>query len=128
MVIGFKATIMSPPHFGGEAYCFCPVHPHMVSLLPTKFHEILFSSFRGVALTNCVTDRWMNRTKTICLPTKVGGRHNSGFKTNTWSLVLKPLLCLPPTLVGRHIVFVLFIHLSVTQFVSATPLKLQNKI
>jgi hypothetical protein len=24
-----------------------------VSLLPTKFHEILFSSFRGVALTNC---------------------------------------------------------------------------
>jgi hypothetical protein len=39
----------------------------MVSLLPTKFHEILFC--RGVALTNCVTDR----TKTICLPTKVGG-------------------------------------------------------
>jgi hypothetical protein len=25
----------------------------MVSLLPTKFHEILFSSFRGVALTSC---------------------------------------------------------------------------
>jgi hypothetical protein len=25
----------------------------MVSLLPTKFHEILFRSFRGVALTNC---------------------------------------------------------------------------
>ena len=25
----------------------------MVSLLFTKFHEILFSSFRGVALTNC---------------------------------------------------------------------------
>ena len=24
----------------------------MVSLLPTKFHEILFSSFRGVALTD----------------------------------------------------------------------------
>jgi hypothetical protein len=23
----------------------------MVSLLPTKFHEIVFSSFRGVALT-----------------------------------------------------------------------------
>jgi hypothetical protein len=41
---------------------------HVVSLLPTQFHEILFSSFRGVALTNCVTDR----TKTICLPTKVG--------------------------------------------------------
>ena len=29
----------------------------MVSLLSTKFHEILFSSFRGVALTNCMTDR-----------------------------------------------------------------------
>jgi hypothetical protein len=25
----------------------------MVSLLSTKFHEILFSSFRGVALTSC---------------------------------------------------------------------------
>ena len=42
----------------------------MVSLLPIKFHEILFSSFRGVALTNCVTDRRTDRTKTICLPTK----------------------------------------------------------
>ena len=45
----------------------------MVSLLSTKFHEILLSSFRGVALTNCVTDRQTDRTKTICLPTKVGG-------------------------------------------------------
>ena len=49
----------------------------MVSLLPTKCHEILFSSFRGVALTNYVTDRrtdgQTDRTKTICLPTKVGG-------------------------------------------------------
>ena len=45
----------------------------MMPLLPTKFHEILFSGFRGVALTNCVTDRRTNRTKTICLPTKVGG-------------------------------------------------------
>ena len=43
----------------------------MVSLLPTKFHEILFSSFRGVALTNCYGQT--DRTKTICLPTKVGG-------------------------------------------------------
>ena len=33
----------------------------MVSLLPTKIHEILFSSFRGVALTNCVTDRRTDR-------------------------------------------------------------------
>jgi hypothetical protein len=47
----------------------------MVSLLPTKFHEILLCSFRGVALTNCdgQTDRQTDRTKTICLPTKVGG-------------------------------------------------------
>jgi hypothetical protein len=29
----------------------------MVSLLPIKFHEMLFSRFRGVALTNCLTDR-----------------------------------------------------------------------
>jgi hypothetical protein len=53
----------------------------MVSLLPTKFNEILFSSFRGVALTNCVTDRQTDRqtdrTKTICLPTKVGGDINT---------------------------------------------------
>ena len=53
----------------------------MVSLLTTKFHEILFSSFRGVALTNCVTDRQTDGrmdgqtdgTRTICLPTKVWG-------------------------------------------------------
>jgi hypothetical protein len=32
----------------------------------------------------------------------------------------------PPTLVGRHIVFVLYVCPS--QFVSATPLKLQNRI
>ena len=53
---------------------------HMVSLLSTKFHEILFSSFRGVALTNCVmnrrTDGQTDRTKTIYLPTKVGGDIN----------------------------------------------------
>ena len=30
-------------------------------ILPTKFHEILFSSFRGVALTNCVMDRRTDR-------------------------------------------------------------------
>ena len=42
----------------------------MVSLLPTKFHEILFSSFKGVVLTNC--DGQTDRTKTICLPIKVG--------------------------------------------------------
>ena len=38
----------------------------------------------------------------------------------------------PPTLVGRHIVFVLSVclsvRLSITQFVSATPLKLLNRI
>ena len=33
----------------------------MVSLQSTKFHEILVSSFRGVALTNCVTDRRTDR-------------------------------------------------------------------
>ena len=30
----------------------------MVSLLPTKFHEILFSSFRGVALTSCFSSKF----------------------------------------------------------------------
>jgi hypothetical protein len=72
----------------------------MVSLLSTKFHEILFSSFRGVALTNCVTDRQTDRrtdgqtdrTKTICLPTKVGGDikiTNFIFGTNAKSMNLR---------------------------------------
>jgi hypothetical protein len=50
----------------------------MVSLLPTKFHEIMFSSFRGVALINCVTDRWTDRRtgqKQYVFPPK-WGRHN----------------------------------------------------
>ena len=29
-------------------------HLHIMSFITTKFHEILFSGFRGVALTNCV--------------------------------------------------------------------------
>jgi hypothetical protein len=46
----------------------------MVSLLPTKFHEILFSSFRGVALTNCQTNgRTDGQDKNNMSPTKVGG-------------------------------------------------------
>jgi hypothetical protein len=47
----------------------------MVSLLPTKFHEILFNSFRGVALTNCdrQTDgRTEGQDKNNTSPTKVG--------------------------------------------------------
>ena len=36
-----------------------------------EFHEVLFSSFRAVALTNCVTDRRTGQKQ--CLPTKVGG-------------------------------------------------------
>jgi hypothetical protein len=57
----------------------------MVSLLPTKFHEILFSSFRGVALTNCVTDRWTDeqtdrwtdgQDKNNMSPHQSGARHN----------------------------------------------------
>ena len=62
----------------------------MVFLLSTKFHEILFSSFRGVALTNCVTDGQTDRQtdrqtdgrtdgqdKNNMSPHKSGGRHNS---------------------------------------------------
>ena len=46
----------------------------MMPLLPTKFHEILFSSFRGVALTNCVTDRRTDgQDKNNMSPTKVVG-------------------------------------------------------
>ena len=43
-------------------------------LLPTTFHEILFSIFRGVALTNCVMDRRTDeQDKNNMSPTKVGG-------------------------------------------------------
>ena len=46
----------------------------MVSLLSTKFHEILFSSFGGVALTNCVTDRRTDgQDKNNMSPHKCGG-------------------------------------------------------
>jgi hypothetical protein len=36
---------------------------HMVSLLPTKFHEILFSSFRGVALKSCFSSKFREMSK-----------------------------------------------------------------
>jgi hypothetical protein len=44
----------------------------MLSLLSTKFHEILFSSFRGVALTNCVKDRRTGQEQYVS-PPKWGG-------------------------------------------------------
>jgi hypothetical protein len=47
----------------------------MVSLLPSKFHEILFGSFRGVALTNCVTDRRTGQKQYVSPPK--WGRHNN---------------------------------------------------
>ena len=57
----------------------------MVSLLPTKFHEILFSSFRGVALTNCdgQTDRQTDgHDKNNMSPHKsVGGGGGGGRET-----------------------------------------------
>ena len=62
----------------------------MVSLLSTKFHEILFSSFRGVALTNCVKDRTDGQTdrrtgqKQYC-----GGRHNISYLTSQLPVVTK---------------------------------------
>ena len=53
----------------------------MVSLLSTKFHGILFSSFRGVALTNCVMDRRTDgQDKNNMSPHKSGGRHNNNNK------------------------------------------------
>jgi hypothetical protein len=49
---------------------------HMVSLLSTKFHEILFISFRGVVPTNCD-----GQDKNNLSPHKSGGRHNSSETT-----------------------------------------------
>ena len=60
----------------------------MVSLIPTKFHEILFSSFRGVALTNCVTDRQTGQKQYVS-PTKWGGdiitNKYTHIQSNLWS-------------------------------------------
>ena len=51
---------------------------HMVSLIPTNFHEIMFSSFRGVALRNCVTDRRTDgQDKNNMSPHQSGGRDNN---------------------------------------------------
>jgi hypothetical protein len=67
---------------------------HMVSLLPTKFHELLFSSFRGVALTNCVTDRQTDRRtdgqdKNNMSPHQSGGRHNMRFSMRYDCTIIK---------------------------------------
>jgi hypothetical protein len=35
----------------------------MVSVLPTKCPEILFSSFRGVALTSCFSSKFLKMSK-----------------------------------------------------------------
>ena len=59
----------------------------MVSLLSTKFHEILFSSFRGIALTNCVMNRWTGQKQYVFPPS--GGdiiKLLTGFCQN-WALL-----------------------------------------
>jgi hypothetical protein len=80
----------------------------MVSLLPTKFHEILFGSFRGVTLTNCVTDRRTGQQQYVS-PHKSGGRHNN-------------LPCDPVAVTWCYW------YILLKQLVSTTPLKLLNRI
>ena len=53
----------------------------MMPLPPTKFHEILFSSFRGVALTNCVTDRRTGQKQYVSHQS--GGRHNQTYNSKS---------------------------------------------
>jgi hypothetical protein len=56
----------------------------MVSLLPTKFHEILFSSFRGVALTN--SDKQTDgQDKNNTSPHKSGGGGRDIITTLLWN-------------------------------------------
>ena len=67
----------------------------MVSLLSTKFHEILFSSFRGVTLTKCVTDRRRDgQDKNNMSPHKSGGRHNYCMITAMITLVVIYIVCI----------------------------------
>jgi hypothetical protein len=84
---------------------------HMVSLLPTKFHEILFSSFRGVVLTRCFRSifREMSKLKGAYLP------QNSGYRNCL-------VICYAPMNlnISRNILL--------KQLVRATPLTLLNRI
>ena len=58
----------------------------MVSLLSTKFHEILFSSFRGVALTNCVTDRRTGQKQYVSPPK--WGRHKYSKQSYVYQVMI----------------------------------------
>ena len=55
---GLRRDVFSEPYNTICQYA----HLHSMSYITTKFHEILLSCFRGVALT-----KKMDRSKTLCL-------------------------------------------------------------
>ena len=61
----------------------------MESLLPTKFHEILFSSIRGVALTSCFRGifREMFKFKGAYLPQNLGDHNFLVICTTTYGVL-----------------------------------------
>jgi hypothetical protein len=62
---------------------------HMVSLPPTKFHEILFSSFRGVALTSCFSSKFweISKFKGTWLPQNSGDQNFLVICTTTYGVL-----------------------------------------
>jgi hypothetical protein len=88
----------------------------MVSLLSTKFHEILFVSFRGVALTSCFSSKFREISK-----------FKGFFRVRFWQVSWYTCIMSPPHFCGETYCFCP-VRLSITQFVSATPLKLHNRI
>jgi hypothetical protein len=61
----------------------------MVSLLPTKFHEILFCSFGGVALTSCFSSKFreMSKFKGVQLPQNSGDQNFLVICTTTYGVL-----------------------------------------
>ena len=67
----------------------------MVSLLPTKFHEILFSSFRGVVLTNCD-----GQDKNNMSPHQSGGHFKYLYLCGGTPKIIKILVVVPQIIDG----------------------------
>ena len=83
--------------------------------MPTQTWQFNWQTYVTVECAYCKV-WWMSDYQQIIVYLTITGR---GINLSSFVLIMSP-----PTLVGRHIVFVL----SVTQFVSATPLKLLNRI
>ena len=72
----------------------------MVSLLPTRFHEILFCSFRGVALTNCDGQTDGRQDKNNMSPHQSGGHFKYLYLCGGTPKIIKILVVVPQIIDG----------------------------